>query len=100
MSTKTTTEHMSELDAAHLWHPWSPARADRPIIVSGEGCYVVEAGGRRLLDAKGGVLNASCGYARPEIVAAIAEQANRLMVADLANVGHIPAIRLAKVYAD
>ena len=53
---------------------------DEPIsIVDGEGRHVVDAEGNRYLDMFGGILTTMTGYRIPEVVAAIREQAGRML---------------------
>ena len=69
------------LDAAHLLHSLGQSEQDRndlAVLVDGEGAYLVDAAGRRYLDAVSGVWNASLGYGRPELAAAAAAQFGRL----------------------
>jgi 4-aminobutyrate aminotransferase-like enzyme len=47
-------------------------------LVRGEGAYVWDDGGRKYLDAWGGVLTISVGHANPKVVAAIVEQVKTL----------------------
>jgi adenosylmethionine-8-amino-7-oxononanoate aminotransferase len=49
-----------------------------PVAVRGEGIYVIGADGRRYLDACGGAAVSCLGHGHPEIIAAMAEQAERL----------------------
>jgi len=58
-------------DAADLadW-PFLPGRATR--IVGGEGAWLIEDGGRRILDAAGGAIVANVGHGRTEVAQAIA----------------------------
>jgi adenosylmethionine-8-amino-7-oxononanoate aminotransferase len=95
-------EQLARDDARYLWHPWSPVApgGGGPLIVAGRGCEVADIAGRRYLDAKGCVMNASCGYGHPRIVQAVAEQAATLMTYDLAGGSSVPAIRLARRYAE
>ena len=48
--------------------------AGLPTAVRAEGCWVVDAAGKRYLDAAGGAVVCSVGHGRPEVVAAIAGQ--------------------------
>jgi adenosylmethionine-8-amino-7-oxononanoate aminotransferase len=89
------------LDAAarHLWRPWAPAALppqDSPLLVSGDGCFVVDQFGSRLIDARAGSLSASCGYGCQPIIDAVVEQASGIMSADLGAVLTAPAPLLAK----
>ncbi|MFF2041940.1 aminotransferase class III-fold pyridoxal phosphate-dependent enzyme [Kitasatospora sp. NPDC058170] len=48
-------------------------------VVGGEGVYLYAEDGRRYLDCSSGTFNLSLGYAHPEIVAAVREQAGELI---------------------
>ena len=49
-----------------------------PVAVAGEGIFVVDAEGRRYIDACGGAAVSCLGHGHPEIIAAMAEQGARL----------------------
>jgi acetylornithine/N-succinyldiaminopimelate aminotransferase len=49
------------------------------VLDRGKGCELFDTGGRRYLDMCAGVAVSSLGHAHPRLVAAIAEQAGRLM---------------------
>ena len=72
----------AELLARHraVLPSWLALYYDEPIaLVDGEGRYVVDAEGNRYLDFFGGILTTLIGYNVPEIVAAIREQAGRML---------------------
>ncbi len=48
-------------------------------LVSGEGSYVTDTEGRRYVDFCAGIATCSLGHSNPKVVAAISEQAGRLM---------------------
>jgi adenosylmethionine-8-amino-7-oxononanoate aminotransferase len=81
-----------------LWHPWNPptAQRDRTVIDHGLGYTVTDARGRTYIDAMSGALNAHCGHANTELVAAAAEQLGRLAHVDLGVAAHQPAVALAE----
>src|SRR5579871_5554397 len=87
-----------ELDLKHLWHGNTQHRGleSRPPleIASADGCYVVDAAGRRYLDAMAGLFCVNVGYGRREIVAAVADQMSRLPYYPLTQ-SHGPGARLA-----
>ena len=57
-----------------------PVYAHLPFVPeAGEGCEIVTAEGRRILDLYGGHAVAALGYRHPRLTAAIAEQAARLL---------------------
>jgi adenosylmethionine-8-amino-7-oxononanoate aminotransferase len=90
---------LGELDAAHLWHPYTDmsAYADRPLVlVRGDGCYVEDDAGNRYVDAIAGLWNVQVGHGRREIVAAAAAQLETLPFTPLNGRGHEPGIRLAE----
>ena len=55
--------------------------ADPPIAVEGHGSTIRSADGREYLDAAGGAIVVNVGHGRPEIAAAMADQAARLAYA-------------------
>lgn len=65
-----------EREAAHGPGLWSQTVA----FVRGEGCRLWDADGREYLDCMAGIAVASLGHAHPRLAAAIAEQAQRLIV--------------------
>ena len=75
-----------EKDRRHTVHGWtdySRFLEDGPeILVEGDGVYVTDIHGNRLMDAMGGVWCVNAGYGRSEIVEAIATQARRLPFAN------------------
>ncbi|MGA2831074.1 MAG: aminotransferase class III-fold pyridoxal phosphate-dependent enzyme, partial [Streptosporangiaceae bacterium] len=83
-------------DREYLWHPWSPADARWPLMVSGEGCFVTDASGHRYLDARACTLNAALGYGHPAVIGAVTAQMARLMTYDLSCGASAPAITLAR----
>ena len=71
-----TTARIRELETQYS----IPTYAQLPIaVVSGEGCHVTDADGRRWLDLYGGHAVALTGHCHPHVVAAIREQAGRLL---------------------
>ena len=59
---------------------WLALYYDEPIsLVDGEGRRVVDAEGNEYLDFFGGILTTMSGYRIPEVVAAIREQANKML---------------------
>jgi adenosylmethionine-8-amino-7-oxononanoate aminotransferase len=66
-----------------------------PIISRGEGCYVYDAHGRRIIDGLSGLFVVQVGYGRRELAEAGARQAETLNYFPLWSYGHEPAIELA-----
>lgn len=73
---------LQRLDAAHHLHPFNDnaalARRGTRILTRGEGCYVWDAEGNRLLDAFAGLWCVNIGYGRRELAEAAARQMERL----------------------
>ncbi|MGH7400675.1 MAG: aspartate aminotransferase family protein [Candidatus Rokuibacteriota bacterium] len=53
-------------------------RVEPPVAVRGEGLYIVDAAGKRYLDASGGAAVSCLGHGHPAVVVAIREQAGAL----------------------
>ena len=79
-------DDLREKDRRHTVHGWtdySQFLQDGPeILVEGDGVYVTDLYGNRLMDAMAGVWCVNVGYGRTEIVDAIAAQARRLPFAN------------------
>ena len=64
-----------------LWYGSAPmswmlgAAGPSDMLVSGEGCWVVDRTGQRFLDGRAGVGNMALGYSRPDIAEAMHRQA-------------------------
>ena len=59
---------------------WAPLYYEQPIsIVSGDGRHVTDAEGNEYLDFFGGILVTMSGYNVPEVVAAIKDQAEKML---------------------
>ncbi len=68
------------LDRDHVFHSWSAQAAIDPMPISGaEGSWFWDASGRRFLDFSSQLVNVNIGYQHPRLVAAIREQAGRLL---------------------
>ncbi|OAJ52053.1 hypothetical protein A6V36_18180 [Paraburkholderia ginsengiterrae] len=65
-----------------FWHPMSSAAAGHStptvVIARGDGNYVFDVEGNRMLDGVGGLWNVNVGHNRPEVKAAIARQMDEL----------------------
>jgi putrescine aminotransferase len=83
-ATLTAGEHraLQALDAAHHLHPFNDnaalAKKGTRILLRGEGVYVWDSEGRKLLDAFAGLWCVNIGYGRPELGRVAAEQMTRL----------------------
>ena len=70
----STTNHSSSLFSRNL-------RKDFPVAARGEGCWIIDANGRRYLDASGQAAVVSIGHGVPEIGRAMADQSGRIAFA-------------------
>jgi adenosylmethionine-8-amino-7-oxononanoate aminotransferase len=91
--------------ADHLWmhaSEWQAllTHADRRLLVAGEGCTVIDAEGRRYLDALSGLWLVNVGHGRHTIADAMAQQARTLAYASASRAVTLPAIQLAALLAD
>ncbi|MEM1283965.1 MAG: aminotransferase class III-fold pyridoxal phosphate-dependent enzyme [Pseudomonadota bacterium] len=100
-------DELAAWDRDYLLHPTTHtanhARGDVPgrIVTGGEGVYINDRDGNRLLDAFAALYCVNAGYGRTEIADAISEQAHKLaFFHSFAGQGNEPAIRLAKMIMD
>ncbi|MGA3361480.1 MAG: aspartate aminotransferase family protein [Solirubrobacteraceae bacterium] len=88
----------------HLWMHFTrigdDPRAPVPIIVSGEGCYVYDADGRRYLDGLSALYCVNVGHGRPEFGEAAAAQMRELDFFTTWSYAHPRAIELATRIAE
>ncbi|MBS0560986.1 MAG: aspartate aminotransferase family protein [Proteobacteria bacterium] len=69
---------------------WTP-----PTVVAGEGCTLIDADGRRYLDASGGAAVSCLGHSNARVVAAVQAQVARLPFAHTSFFTNAPAEALA-----
>lgn len=90
---------ISSWDQAHVWHPYTRlstlAAGAPPVIVRGEGIYLIDNTGRRYVDAISSWWCAALGHGHPRLIAAIQRQAAELQHSILANLTHPQAAELA-----
>ncbi len=88
-------------DLAAVWHPCTQMREHPDIqpmlpIVRGDGVWLIEAGGRKILDSGSSWWTNLHGHAEPRIAEAIATQARTLEQVILAGCTHPAAVELAE----
>jgi putrescine aminotransferase len=91
---------LQELDRLHHVHPFTNHEQlhieGTYVIESGEGCWVTDGSGRKLLDGLAGLWCVNVGYGRAEIADAVREQMVKLpYYCSFLNSTTEPAIRLA-----
>jgi adenosylmethionine-8-amino-7-oxononanoate aminotransferase len=88
-------------DRAHAWHPytamgrWS-TRSDVLVVREAEGAWLVDADGRRLLDANSSWWTMSLGHRHPRVVAAAKRALETLDHVAFAGITHEPGAALAR----
>ncbi len=94
-----TRSRLVEWDHRHLWHPFTQMsdwlREEPLVIAEAEGCWLIDAEGRRYLD---GVSSLWCnvhGHRHPALDAALRAQLERVAHTTLLGLGSVPAIELA-----
>lgn len=82
MSSPNGVDELRELDRRHQIHPFTHHRdmhgSGTHLIQSGEGCYVIDEEGRRLLDGLAGLWCVNVGYNCAAIVEAVHRQMEKL----------------------
>ncbi len=63
----------------HVFHRYP--KHDLPFAVGGEGPYLIDAAGKRYIDASGGAAVSCLGHGHPKVIAAIKDQVDRLAYA-------------------
>jgi adenosylmethionine-8-amino-7-oxononanoate aminotransferase len=94
-----------ELDRNHLIHPVASYRGHEArgvtVLANGDGAYLTDASGHRLVDGFAGLWCVNAGYGQAAIVEAALEQLRRLPYATgYFDFGSEPAIRLAARLAE
>ncbi len=81
-------------------HPWEDitkiGAQQRTIVEKGDGIYVTDSDGNRLIDAPAGMWCVNLGHGREEIINAMAEQARDLSYFSPWSIGTVPAALLAE----
>jgi adenosylmethionine-8-amino-7-oxononanoate aminotransferase len=90
-------DQLRDLDARHVWHPFTQAGTARPAILAlgARGATIHAADGREYLDMVSSWWVNLHGHAHPAIAQAVADQAGRLEQVIFADFTHEPAARLA-----
>lgn len=95
----------SQRDAARLIHPVTPPRetteVGAKVVVEGDGVWITDDRGRRLIDGFAGLWCVAVGHGRPEIIAAVKEQMETLeYFTTFHGQSHPKAIELAERLID
>lgn len=94
------TDDLAARSLRAVWHPCTQMQAHERVplvaLARGEGAWLVETSGHRLLDGISSWWVNLFGHAHPRIVAALGEQAAVLEHAMLAGCTHAPAVELSE----
>ncbi|MFN3970901.1 MAG: aspartate aminotransferase family protein [Gemmobacter sp.] len=99
------TAELQALDAAHHMHPFTDgpglAAKGARVITRGQGVWLTDSEGNRILDAMAGLWCVNIGYGRRELAAVAARQMEELAYYNtFFQTTHIPAIALAARIAE
>jgi putrescine aminotransferase len=94
------TRSIQALDSAHYMHPFTDTRElglrGARVIVRGEGIYVWDSEGKKILDAMSGLWCVNIGYGRAELAQAAYMQMMELPYYNsFFNTTNVPAVKLA-----
>lgn len=97
------TQQLREHDNQFV-HPWEDVKtlgdSKRTVITHGEGIYVYDSDGNRLIDGPAGMWCINIGHRRPEMAKAIADQAMQLCYNSPWSLTNAPATQLANKLAE
>ena len=99
------TKGIQAKDAAHYLHPFTDFKAlaakGSRVIVRGEGIYIWDSEGNKILDGMSGLWNVNLGYGRKELADAAYRQLNTLpFYNSFFQTTNVPATELAAAIAE
>lgn len=102
MTAPMTPEQLVQLDASHIWHPYSAINAGLPIypVTSASGVRIRLTDGRELIDGMASWWSVIHGYNHPLLNAALEQQLASMAHVMFGGLTHEPAVRLAKTLVD
>ena len=78
-----------------VFHRHARTGAFMPTAVSGDGCYLIDANGKRYFDGSGGAAVSCLGHGHPEVMTALQEQAVKMAFAHTSFFTNEPMEKLA-----
>ncbi|MDP8971383.1 MAG: adenosylmethionine--8-amino-7-oxononanoate transaminase [Actinomycetota bacterium] len=88
-----------EQDRRHVWHPFTPMDAwlaDEPLVIErAEGCWLIDAHGKRYLDGNASLWVSVHGHRRPELDDALRAQLDKVAHTTFLGLTNPPAAELA-----
>jgi putrescine aminotransferase len=100
------TRALQQLDSAHYLHPFTDhaqlrQRGGARVIVRGEGIYLWDSDGNKIIDGMSGLWCVNAGYGRASIADAVYRQMMALpFYNSFFNTTNVPAVKLAALLAD
>jgi len=98
----TAPDTLRAWDREALWHPftflreWTDPGFEIPLITGGDGAYLIDSEGRRLIDGNASIWCNVHGHRHPQITAAAKAQLDRFAHSSFLGFSHPPGILLAK----
>jgi len=94
------TKEIQKLDAAHYMHPFTDHKAlgqkGARVMVRGEGIYLWDSEGKKIIDGMSGLWCVNVGYGRTSISEAVYQQMETLpFYNSFFNTTNVPAVQLA-----
>jgi adenosylmethionine-8-amino-7-oxononanoate aminotransferase len=84
-------------DREHVWHAFTQMAEYEPLLIErAEGCVLIDAQGRRLIDGVGSLWCNVHGHRHPRIDAAIRSQLDQVAHVTLLGMAHPTTVRLAR----
>ncbi len=105
MSNRLQTAQLRDLDARHHLHPFSNHKTLRAsgsrVIVKGEGAYIFDSEGKRILDGMAGLWTTNVGYGRKELAdVAYAQMMELPFYNTFFKTTHPPVVELSRKIAE
>lgn len=105
MNVNLSTAILREKDAAFHFHPFTDNGAlkldERRIIVRGDGVWLWDSEGNRILDGMAGLWCVNVGHGRPEIIDAVRSQMSEISYYNtFFKTSHQPVIELSEMLVD
>lgn len=99
-----TTAQLKDYDKKYVWHPFTQMhdweREDHPVIVKGEGSWLIDSDGNRYLDGVASVWTNVHGHCHPAINEVVKQQVDRLEHSTQLGLANDRAALLAKSLID
>jgi adenosylmethionine-8-amino-7-oxononanoate aminotransferase len=101
---KINTDTLREYDRKYVWHPFTQMKQwqeeEHPVIVKGEGSWLIDSEGNRYLDGVAAIWTNVHGHCKKEINEAIKAQVDCLEHSTLLGLANDKAAILAKMLVD